>query len=118
MQNIAQVDGYISSLKENKLPILRGHEFRAKDKIYGTIIKELMCYLSVDLNQVAEKFEKNVNLFLPNIKKLQPFVDTGCVNFENHILSIKPEARPLVRNICSVFDQYFKPEKNKYSFGI
>ena len=118
VQNIAQVDGYISSLKENKLPILRGHEFRAKDRIYGTIIKELMCYLSVDLNQVAEKFEKNINLFLPNVKKLQPFVDAGCVNFENHTLSIKPEARPLVRNICSVFDQYFKPEKNKYSFGI
>ncbi len=118
VQNIAQVDEYTSSLKENKLPILRGHEFRAKDRIYGTIIKELMCYLSVDLNQVAEKFEKNINLFLPNVKKLQPFVDAGCVNFENHTLSIKPEARPLVRNICSVFDQYFKPEKNKYSFGI
>ncbi len=64
VQNIAQTDGYISSLKENKLPISRGHEFRTKDRIYGTIIKELMCYLSVDLNQVAEKFEKNINLFL------------------------------------------------------
>jgi oxygen-independent coproporphyrinogen-3 oxidase len=118
VQNIAQTDGYISALKENKLPILRGHEFRVKDRIYGTIIKELMCYLSVDLNQVAEKFEKNINLFLPNVEKLQSFIDAGCVNFQNHTLSIKPEARPLVRNICSAFDQYFKPEKNKYSFGI
>ena len=118
VQNIAQTDGYISSLKENKLPISRGHEFRVKDRIYGTIIKELMCYLSVDLNQVAEKFEKNIDLFLPNVEKLQSFIDAGCVNFQNHTLSIKPEARPLVRNICSAFDQYFKPEKNKYSFGI
>ena len=118
VQNIAKITDYMRSLKKNKLPISRGYELKTKDKIYSNVIKELMCYLNVDLKQVTKKFSKDINLFSSNIKKLKPFIDAGYVEFQNFVLSIKPEARPLVRIICSVFDQYFEPKVNRYSFGI
>ena len=118
IQNTTQTNKYINSIKKNKLPISRGHEFKLEDKVYGAIIKELMCYLNTDISHVAKKFDKNINIFSPNINKLKPFIDAKYVSFQNYILSIKPEARPLVRNICSAFDQYFEPKKERYSFGI
>ena len=118
VQNITQITDYIRALKKNKLPISRGYELKTEDKIYSIVIKELMCYLNVDLKQVTKKFSKDINLFSPNIKKLKPFIDAGYVDFQNFVLSIKPEARPLVRIICSVFDQYFVPKTKRYSFGI
>jgi oxygen-independent coproporphyrinogen-3 oxidase len=118
VQNIAKITDYMRSLKKNKLPISRGYELKTKDKIYSNVIKELMCYLNVDLRQVTKKFSKDINLFSSNIKKLKPFIDSDYVNFQNFVLSIKPEARPLVRIICSVFDQYFEPKANRYSSGI
>ena len=118
VQNITQITDYIGALKKNKLPISRGYELKTEDKIYSIVIKELMCYLNVDLKQVTKKFSKDINLFSSNIKKLKPFIDAGYVEFQNFVLSIKPEARPLVRIICSVFDQYFEPKVNRYSFGI
>ena len=118
VQNITQITDYIRALKKNKLPISRGYELKTEDKIYSIVIKELMCYLNVDLKQVTKKFSKDINLFSSNIKKLKPFIDAGYVEFQNFVLSIKPEARPLVRIICSVFDQYFEPKVNRYSFGI
>ena len=118
VQNISQTADYIRALKKNKLPISRGYELKTEDKIYSIVIKELMCYLNVDLKQVTKKFSKDINLFSSNIKKLKPFIDAGYVEFQNFVLSIKPEARPLVRIICSVFDQYFEPKVNRYSFGI
>ena len=118
VQNITQITDYIRALKKNKLPISRGYELKTEDKIYSIVIKELMCYLNVDLKQVTKKFSKDINLFSSNIKKLKPFIDNDYVNFQNFVLSIKPEARPLVRIICSVFDQYFEPKANRYSFGI
>jgi oxygen-independent coproporphyrinogen-3 oxidase len=118
VQNITQITDYIRALKKNKLPISRGYELKTEDKIYSIVIKELMCYLNVDLKQVTKRFSKDINLFSSNIKKLKPFIDAGYVEFQNFVLSIKPEARPLVRIICSVFDQYFEPKVNRYSFGI
>ena len=118
VQNIAKISDYIRALKKNKLPISRGYGLKEKDKIYSSVIKELMCYLNVDLRQVTKRFSKDTNLFSSNIKKLKPFIDADYVNFQNFVLSIKPEARPLVRTICSAFDQYFEPKTNRYSFGI
>jgi oxygen-independent coproporphyrinogen-3 oxidase len=118
VQNIAKIADYIKTLKKNKLPISRGYRLKTEDKMYSIVIKELMCYLNVDLKQVSKKFSKDINLFSTNIKKLKPFIDTGYLDFQNFTLSIKPEARPLVRIICSVFDQYFEPKTNRYSFGI
>jgi len=118
VQNITQTADYIRALKKNKLPISRGYELKTEDKIYSIVIKELMCHLNVDLKQVTKKFSKDINLFSPNIKKLKPFIDAGYVDFQNFVLSIKPEARPLVRIICSAFDQYFVPKTKRYSFGI
>jgi oxygen-independent coproporphyrinogen-3 oxidase len=118
VQNITKITDYIRALKKNKLPISRGYKLTKEDNIYSIVIKELMCYLNVDLKQVTKKFSKDINLFSSNIKKLKPFIDNDYVNFQNFVLSIKPEARPLVRIICSVFDQYFEPKINRYSFGI
>ncbi len=118
VQNITRIADYIRSLKKNKLPTLKGYKLKKEDKIYSIVIKELMCYLNVDLKQVAKKFSKDTNLFSSNIIKLKPFIDAGFVDFHNFVLSINPEARPLVRIICSVFDQYFEPKTNRYSFGI
>jgi oxygen-independent coproporphyrinogen-3 oxidase len=118
VQNITKITGYIRDLKKNKLPISRGYKLTEEDNIYSIVIKELMCFLNVDLKQVAKKFSKDINLFLPNIKKLKPFIDAGYLELDNFVLSINPEARPLVRIMCSIFDQYFEPKNNKYSFGI
>ncbi len=118
VQNITKIADYMRTLKKNKLPISRGYKLKTEDKIYSIVIKELMCYLNTDLKQVTKKFSKDINLFSSNIKKLKPFIDADYVNFQNFVLSIKPEARPLVRVICSVFDQYFEPQNNRYSFGI
>ena len=62
VQNIAKITEYIRALKKNKLPISRGYELKTIDKIYSNVIKELMCYLNVDLRQVAKKFSKDINL--------------------------------------------------------
>ncbi len=118
VQNTTRTINYINTLKNNKLPISRGYEMRQNDKIYREIINELMCYLNVDLNQIAKKFGKNVNFFSSNIEKLKPFIDSKYIFFNNSKLFINPEARPLVRIICSIFDQHFEPKKNMYSFGI
>ncbi len=74
VQNITNTPEYFESLKRNKIPIFRGYEFKNKDKMYGTIIRNLMCYLTVDLHEMNEKFnEKNEQNFLfKELLELQP----------------------------------------------
>ena len=120
IQNISNVVEYIESLKRNKMPIFRGYKFKNKDEMYGNIIGDLMCYLSVDLQEINRKFNKeNKQNFLVNeLQKVKPFIDKGFVTLKNDILTIKPYARPLTRIISSSFDKYFKTNKTKYSLGI
>ncbi len=117
VQNKIYVPDYIKSLKKNKLPILKGYEFNNDDKMYGTVIKELMCYLNVDFNKIIKKYNKEKEL-IRSIVKMKPFIDADLVDINNNILTIKNEARPLARIISSCFDQYFLKNENKYSAGI
>jgi len=117
VQNKTYVPDYIKSLKKNKLPILKGYELKNEDKMYGKIIKELMCYLNVDFNKIIKKYNKKEEL-IRSIVKMKPFIDANVVNIDNNILTINNEARPLARIISSYFDQYFLKNKNKYSTGI
>ena len=111
---------YILSLFLNLQPLKIGSLFFFKDSMYGTIIKELMCYLSVDLNEVIHEFNKEnePNIFFRELFKVKPFIDKGFVKLNNNVLTIHPKARPLTRTISSSFDQFFKESKNKYSLGI
>ncbi len=68
VQNIIKIDHYMRVLKKNKLPISRGYKLKREDKMYSFVIKELMCYLNVDLNRVTKKFHKDINIFSSNIK--------------------------------------------------
>ncbi len=117
VQNKVYVPDYIKSLKKNKLPILRGCKLSEEDEMYGTIIRELMCYLNIDLNKIIKKYKKEKEL-IRCIVKMKPFIDADIVNIKNNILTIKNEARPLARIISSCFDPYFVKNKNKYSLGI
>tara|TARA_B100002003_G_C14099321_1_gene528713 strand:- start:570 stop:836 length:267 start_codon:yes stop_codon:yes gene_type:complete len=88
--------------------------------MYGEIIKNLMCYLNVDFNEIKEKFnlKKNQNFLFYELLKIKPFIDKGFVKLNNNVLTIHPKAKLLTRTISSSFDQFFKESKNKYSLGI
>ncbi len=120
VQNYSNALDYYESIKKNKIPVFRGYKFKNKDRMYGEIIKNLMCYLNVDLNEIKEKFnlENNQNFLFYELLKIKPFMDKGFVKLNNNVLTIHPKARPLARTISSSFDQFFKKNKNKYSLGI
>ena len=63
------------------------------------VIERLMCDFAVDLKGSAAGLSAE-------LEALEPFEADGLLTFEDRLIRIAPEGRPLVRTICAVFDAY------------
>lgn len=97
-------------LQERGLPVAKGYVFQGDDKARKEIIDGLMCNLSVNVRHIWIDHA----LPLPELDRicdsLTPFLRDELASLSAEgLLTIRPEARPLVRIIAASFDEYLPP---------
>ncbi len=116
-QNIKDIDYYIDCLKNNELPILKGHILDNEDLIIRQHILNIICKFSTTWQDSDFNFEEKMEL----MKKLEDFEKDGLIEYDAHSLHVRKEGHPFVRNICMAFDKRMlrtKREKNLFSMTI
>lgn len=104
--NLRGVAAWRRKVGTGALPIERILTVTHEDRMRGRIIEQLMCHLRVDLNAVAAEFHLPVAPLYEELAALQPIAATGLIDIDAGILSVRPEARLLLRHVCSAFDSY------------
>jgi oxygen-independent coproporphyrinogen-3 oxidase len=114
-QNVKDLTSYYQCLDNNQLPILRGINLTTDDVLRREIIQQIMCQFSVDLNQIAKKFDLDVEqYFARELVSLVSLIELGLVELQNRQLKVSNKGRFLIRNIAMVFDSYLsKSQDNK-----
>lgn len=113
VQNSPNIKTYHSVIWRDELPSEKGHAFSKEDKIFGSVIEELMCHYSVDLNDVAHKYNANIDIFRPALEKIMEIkglAESGILHIDGDKISINSENPTLVRAVASRFDQYLVPK--------
>lgn len=115
VQNVGQELGWRAAVMKEDLPIARGVALTSDDRFRGEIIERLMCDLSVDLEAVCARHDRDMAGLKPEIGRLADFVDDGLIAWSGAKLEVTEAGRVLVRSVCAVFDAHLVTDAQRHS---
>ena len=115
-QNEKGIEAYYHLLKENILPVYRGHILNNEDLIIRKHILNLMCRFKTSWD--SGLYFDELPRVLASLNEMQ---QDGLVNINANSIEVTKKGRPFVRNICMAFDlllQRKQPEIQLFSQTI
>ncbi len=116
-QNVKGIESYYGLLKDNILPVYRGHILSEEDLIIRQHILNLMCRFKTSWTKEYLYFEE-----LPEvIARLKEMETDGLLNLSLNRIEVTKKGRPFVRNICMAFDlllQRKQPDMQLFSMTV
>ncbi len=113
-QNMRTMNEYCAAIDVGHLPIFRGVELDKDDLLRREVITELMCNFAFDKQVVAAKYDINFDEYFAveqgDINQLQ---QDGLIAIDGGRIEVQPAGRFLIRNVCMVFDKYFRQSKEQ-----
>ena len=117
-QNHKTVDAYEASIEQGELPVSRGVQLSADDRIRQQVIQQLICQFTIDTRQFAEQHQHHFwHYFAKERQTLSPLEQDGIVEISEGRLSITPKGRWLARSVCMVFDKYLTSQQNSIRYS-
>lgn len=121
IQNAVDMPAYKKSVLAGELPVNKICVLRDDDKIRADIIEQIMCYMRVDLDDAARKYNLDGEYFAQAMDKLKPYIQESFVTIcDKNILQINDGARPVTRLVAAAFDEYLghAPETPRHAKAI
>ena len=116
-QNVKSIEEYQHLLKENILPVFKGHLLNDEDLIIRRHILNLMCSFQTSWSPNKLYFKE-----LPDVLiKLKEMEQDGLLEIGSNVIKILPKGQPFVRNVCMAFDlllQRKKPNTQLFSMTV
>ena len=103
-QNVKSIESYYHLLKENILPIYRGHILNDEDLVIRKHILNLMCRFKTTWNVPNSYFDE-----LPKVlNHLKEMENDRLINIGTNSIEVTKKGQPFVRNVCMAFDLLLK----------
>ncbi len=116
-QNEKNLEDYYQRLRDNKIPVFRGHILTTEDLEVRRHILNLMTKFETNLRETILSQKALMTIY----QHLQTFVDDDLININNSKITVKPKAKAFIRNICMAFDLRLlkkKPQTQLFSMTI
>ena len=117
-QNVKTLDEYYDQLDKGELPVYRGIELDADDKLRRSIIQSLMCHFKLSMESV--KAEHGIDFrtyFVSELEALREMVQGGLLRIEEQQIVVLPPGRMLVRAISMVFDKFLRADRENKRYS-
>ncbi len=109
---------YQRAVNDGRLPVDRGIRRTAEDELRGSVIRGIICTLSLDFDAVQRQFGVDPAVhFADALAELAPMVDDGLVEITDRSLRVTPRGRFFLRNVCMPFDAYLAAPGEKPVFS-
>jgi oxygen-independent coproporphyrinogen-3 oxidase len=118
VQNDAATRSYCTQIGRGDLPTRKGYALTDDDRLRADIIERIMCDFRVDLQQVCAKHGTTPAAVLQSATRLNTLMVDGVVHLDGAVLSVRDDARHLVRSVASAFDAYIGTSGPVYSRAI
>jgi len=108
-QNVREVEEYYDCLDQGRLPVFRGLELTADDKLRRAVITELICHFHLEFSHVETDFGIDFrDYFQGELEDCLQLERDGLVALSADGIQVQPAGRLLIRNVCMVFDRYLR----------
>lgn len=116
-QNVKGIESYYDLLKDNIIPVYRGHILNNEDLIIRKHILNLMCQFETTWTKDALYFNE-----LPDVLvRLKEMEQDGLLQMHSNKIEVTKKGQPFVRNICMAFDvllQRKQPDTQLFSMTV
>lgn len=116
-QTVKNIEEYYHLLKENILPVYRGHILNSEDLIIRRHILNLMCQFETSWNS-PDLYLNELSDIVSGLKEME---SDGLVELLDNEIKITGKGKPFVRNVCMAFDlllQRRQPEARLFSMTV
>ncbi|MDO5977787.1 oxygen-independent coproporphyrinogen III oxidase [Flavivirga spongiicola] len=116
-QNVKSIEAYYDLLKDDILPVYRGHILNEEDLIIRKHILNLMCRFKTTWDQNNLDFDELSDV----ITRLKEMEVDGLLKISSNTIEITKKGQPFVRNICMAFDlllQRKQPNTQLFSMTV
>jgi len=111
VQNARTTDDYYAAIDDDRLPIVRGFETSAEDRLRKFIIGELMCNSTLDIAAVEAAHGIDfAETFATELADLDKLAVDHLLRRTPERIDITPLGRLLVRRVAMVFDRYLRED--------
>jgi oxygen-independent coproporphyrinogen III oxidase len=118
VQNAVPFGHYADDIRAGKLAVRRGVRIDDDDRLRRAVIERLMCDLAVELDGLRDDFGVAADYFAGELTALEPMRDDGVVEIAADRIRITERGRPLMRNVCAVFDRYLDAGPGRHSRAV
>jgi oxygen-independent coproporphyrinogen-3 oxidase len=117
-QNVKELQAYYKAIESKKNAQEKGVSLSKDDVIRGEVIRELMCNLYLNKNNISKKYDIDFDqYFAEDLPLLKSFIEDGLVEDTSEFIRVDQKARLLIRIICMSFDAYMKQHINQQRFS-
>ena len=116
IQNVKDLDTYDRLIEQGLLPVFKGVELDADDKLRRAVITQLICHFELAFDKIEQAFDiQFTEYFRTELEALEPMVTDGLLKLSGQGITVLPAGRLLIRNICMVFDRYMAQKQQQFS---
>ena len=116
-QNVKDLESYDQLLSQDKLPVFKGIELDADDKLRAEVITQLICNFKLAFTQIEQQYSIRFDeYFSDELEMLLPMQVDGLINLSATGIEVLSAGRLLIRNICMIFDKYLA-QKHQQQFS-
>lgn len=117
-QNVKTLDEYHTAMNKNKIPILRGYKLNDDDDLRRHVISQLICHFEINYQEVSDLYKIDFKTYFESeIELLSGMQKDGLLSIDEEGVTVSPAGRFLIRNLCSVFDQYLPKKSTSKNFS-
>jgi oxygen-independent coproporphyrinogen-3 oxidase len=116
IQNVKELDEYDRLISQGRLPVFKGVELDADDKLRRAVITQLICHFELNFAAIEHQFSiKFADYFAGELDALLPMQADGLLALSADSIRVLSAGRLLIRNICMVFDKYLAKKQQQFS---
>jgi len=113
-QNHKELDAYGAALTQGHLPVEKGLEPDADDRLRRAVIMRLICAFELTYADFGVDFAAT---FAAELARLAQMAADGLLTLDAAGIRVTEKGRLLIRNICMVFDRHLAPAAQQLRFS-
>ncbi|MBL9017907.1 MAG: oxygen-independent coproporphyrinogen III oxidase [Myxococcales bacterium] len=117
-QNHSILTEWEAAIDARQLPVRRGFVLDRDDRVRRALIEELMCEGEIDLAALGRRYDVDAEkYFETELRDLESLGGLAAHDAATHRITTTPMGKLLVRNVCMVFDRYFRESVERPQFS-
>ncbi|HEX2011714.1 MAG TPA: oxygen-independent coproporphyrinogen III oxidase [Roseateles sp.] len=117
-QNAKTLDEYYETLRQGRLPVVRGLALNRDDLVRRAVIMALMCQGRVEFESIElSHLIKVPEYFRAELERLAPLQEAGMVILSPGAIEVTALGWYFVRAVAMVFDRYLQADRTRAQFS-